>query len=106
MSNGRRGLDRFVEDSECERARLSAELEELLARGRVADEERRRAEDRVRARFVDLTTNARAELDSIEAAHMEAVNALRPASDSGAVATEAQVSERPQGSGANAPEGS
>lgn len=106
MSEHRLRLDRFVQESEAEQARLSADLEQILARGRVADEERRRAEDRIRARFADLTATARAELDAIEAAHTEAMAALRPASESGAVAVQAEVSERPDTSGANAPEGS
>lgn len=106
MSEDRPRLDRFVQESEAEQARLSAELEQLLTRCSVADDERHKAEEHLRARFVELTAAARAELDSIEAAHMEAMAALRSASDSGAPAVEVEVSERPQALGANAPEGS
>lgn len=64
---------RFLEESAAEQARLADELDELGGRARRAREAYQLTERRMRATFVALADAARAELESIDAAHAEAV---------------------------------
>jgi len=81
MSDDPTSVDRLLEQSAAEQARLSAELEELYERTRRAGEAQQLTEGRMRATFVDLTDAARAELESIEAAHSAAVAEVRAEAD-------------------------
>lgn len=68
---------RMLEESAAEQSRLATELAELSERARRAREAYQLTEGRMRATFVALADAARTELESIDAAHAEAVARLR-----------------------------
>lgn len=68
---------RSGDDFDAARSRLVAQLADLDARARVADEEARLAAKRSSAVFLQMAADARAELAAIEAAHVAALDEIR-----------------------------